>query len=124
MQDLQADLAGLGVHGFRDETMARHFAPRGQLAGERRNPAGAIRRDATGDDQAHPAPCALGEIRSQLRIVLRAILEASVHRAHDQAVAKTVTGELKRGEKLRVAHPRIIAPAPQQIPESFGSMRP
>jgi hypothetical protein len=87
VQDLQRDLAALGVNGSRDRSVLAGGGMGRQAPRERSGPALDVRRKATADDQAHAAARAFGEVGGQAREVLRVVLEARVHRAHQDPIA-------------------------------------
>ena len=98
MQDLQRDLAALGMHGLGQQPVIAQIEQGVQRAAERQQPALAIRRDAAGNDQADAALRALAEIRGQLRVIPEAVLHAGVHRTHHHAVAQAGEPEVEFGE--------------------------
>ena len=87
VQDLQQDLAALVVHAGVTRR-CRRASERHHLRGERQQPAGAVRRIATGDDEPDAAPRAFGEVRGQPVDVARPVFEPGVHRTHDHPVAQ------------------------------------
>ena len=104
VQDLQRDPAALGVHGVRDRGGAARPAPGSDSCDAARlEPAGDVRREAAGDDQRRrrrgrarrstPRACSKSA---------RPVLEAGVHRAHEDAVAQRREPEVQRGEQVRV----------------------
>ncbi len=101
MQQLQADLGPVFVDGAGDLAMWAHFPRPGQLATEWLEPTHHVRREPAGDDQAHAAGSALGEIRRQLGEIARTIFQACVHRAHQNAVAELGEAQVERGEQVR-----------------------
>ena len=64
------------VHRLRHLPMLAHFPRPAQLAAERFQPAGDVRSEAAGHDQADAAGRALAEIRGELREVARPCLPA------------------------------------------------
>ncbi len=107
VQDLHAEVPALGVHGFRHEPVTRQLTAYTQLARKRRDPARAIGRDATRDDEARAAARPLGEVGGELRKIPGLVLEAGVHRTHQDTVAQPQVAEIQRREesrKLRLRH--------------------
>ena len=102
VQDLHADPAARLMHGRGDLAVARCLTMIGELAGEGLGPAGDVRRDAAGHDQAHPAAGALSEVLGEPGKVAGAILEAGVHRAHEDAVAQRHEAEVEGLEQMRI----------------------
>jgi hypothetical protein len=100
VQDLHADAPAFGVHGVRDETVARDFRGHGQFPGERIGPARAIRRDASGHEQSGAPARARGEIGGELRKVAGAVFQARVHGAHDDAIRESHESQVDRGEQM------------------------
>src|SRR6185369_3996975 len=76
VQDLHADQSTVGVHRARDLAMPRDVPRHRQTAAERLEPAGDIRRQAAGDHQADATARAFGEVRSELAVVARVVLQA------------------------------------------------
>ena len=101
MQDLHADAPAGRAHGVRDEAMPGEMPPAAQRAGERLGPAGSIWRDASGDHEPDAAAGAFREIFRELRVVLGAILEAGVHRAHHHPVRQRREPEIERRQEMR-----------------------
>jgi hypothetical protein len=79
VQDLQRDLAALGMHRVGHLAVAPGRRVRGQRAGEGLGPALDVGREAAGDDQPHAAARALGEERGHGREVLAPVFQAGVH---------------------------------------------
>jgi hypothetical protein len=104
VQDLHADAPALGAHRTRDLPVPGDLPGPGQLGGERRHPAGDVGRDPSGDDQADPAACALGEVGRERVVVRGAVLEPGVHGAHEHPVGQRHEAEVERGEQVRVGH--------------------
>ena len=102
MQDLQRDVAALCVHGPRDRLMLAGCGSGGQRARSGLGPPLDVGREPTGHDQAHAAGCPLREVVGQVAEPLRLILEARVHRAHQDAVAQCRPAEVEGCEQVRV----------------------
>ncbi len=102
MQQLQADLAAVGVHRGRHLAMRADLPRPGQFAAERLEPADHVRRKAAGDDQPHAAGSALGEVGGQAREVAGAVLQAGVHGPHQDAIAQLGEAQVQRSEQVRI----------------------
>ncbi len=72
-----------------------------QLAGERLDPAGSVRRIAARYDQADVTARTLGKVGCQA-IVLVAVFEPRMHRAHEHAVLQRGEAEVERSKEVRV----------------------
>ncbi len=96
VQDLQQYLAAGIVHRRGDAPVPLRFLRRHQLRGERQQPAGVVRGVAPGDDQPDAAAGAFGEVLGQSPGVTGAVLQAGVHRSHDDPVAQGGETEIQR----------------------------
>ena len=107
VQDLQGDLAALAVHGVRDDPVAARLPLGDEDRAAGVEGAGEVRREAAGDDEPDAAPGALGVVGREPVEVPGAVLEARVHRAHDDAVAQRREAEVERFEQVGVCrrHP-------------------
>ena len=102
MQDLQGDLAALGVHRVGDQAMLAHLPREAQLRAGVIDAAGEIGGEAAGHDEADAAAGALGvERRHALEAVLL-LLKAGMHRTHQRAVAQRREAQVERGEQVRI----------------------
>jgi len=88
VQDLQCDVAALGMHGSRDRPVPCSGRLRRETAGERRSPAFDVRCKTAGHDQADAASRTLGKIGLEACEFLRVVFEPGVHRAHEDAIAQ------------------------------------
>ena len=102
VQDLHRDLAAFLMHGGGQAAVIAQVEGTVQGAAERQQPAAAVRRNAAGDDQAGAAPGALAEVGRQLRVVVEAVFQPGVHRAHDHAVAQGGEAEVERRQQVRI----------------------
>ena len=102
VQQLQADLRAVRVYGIGDQAMFARFPWPAELAGERRQPAHHVRREATGDDQPDATGRAFTEIGGELGKIAGAILQPGVHRPHQHPVAQGGEAEIERREQMRV----------------------
>ena len=102
VQDLQQDLAVVGVHRVGDDLMLVGLPCVGHLATEGQQPPTLGRRVATGDDQSDTTASTLGEVRRELGQVLELVLHAGVHRTHHDAIAQFGESEVERAEQVRV----------------------
>ena len=101
------------MHRLGHEPMTRHFARRGQFAGERLGPAGAVRRDAAAHQQPGAAARTRGEIRRELREIARAIFQPGVHRTHDDAIRQAREAQIEWGKQPRVLHDAVFHRQPE-----------
>jgi hypothetical protein len=101
VQDLQNDLAALGMHRLRDRSERIGLLRRDQQGPRFVQQAILAGGIAARDDQARATACALGIEQGQPvdRPVQR--LQAGVHRSHQRPVAKGVRADLQRGEQRR-----------------------
>jgi hypothetical protein len=106
VQDLHADPAARLVHGVGHQPMTIHLVAAREFSRERLGPARTIGRDAAGHEQARPAARPLREVRRELGIIPRTILEAGVHRSHDDAIRQPRESEIERGEQMWMLHCR------------------
>ena len=102
VQDLHADfdVRVSRMHRFGDLAVRRHLcgaAELGAVTGFN------VRRDATGDDHAHAAPCALCVVSSQSGKAIFGFLQAGVHRAHDRSVFDLGKTQIQRRKQQGVA---------------------
>ena len=102
VQQLQGDpptglVHGLGDHPVLAGIACRAHGPRGRI-----QQTGQIRGEPAGDDQPHSPACTLGVERAQLGVVLPPVLQAHVHRAHDQTVRQLHTAQSDGCEQVRV----------------------
>ena len=102
VEDLQRDLAPLGVDRVGDRAVGAGAGAGGQQRAERREPALDAGGEAAGDHQADAAAGPLGEVGGQPGEVAGAVLEAGVHRPHQHAVAQGGEAEVEGGEQVRV----------------------
>ena len=102
VQDLQRDVAALGVHGSRDRPVPCGGSARREAAGEGRSPAFDVRREPAGHDQADAAARTLRKIGLEAREFLRVVLESGVHRAHQDAIAQLHEAEVEGCEQVRI----------------------
>ena len=129
VQDLQGDVAALGVHGLGDRAVLAGRRTRGQRAGAGLGPALDVRREAAGHDQADAAAGALGEVVGEVPEPLGIVLEPGVHRAHEHAVAQGGEAQVEGSEQVRVGRGGIRVrhgPSVDRPPRgrSSGSARP
>ncbi len=103
MEDLQADACAVRMHGCGDLAMPAHLPWHRERARKRLQPAAHVRREAAGHHQSDATLRAFGEIGGELREVARVVLEARVHRAHEDAVAERAEAKVERGEQVRIA---------------------
>ena len=101
VQDLHADAPAGRADGVGDEPMPGEMPAAAQRAGEGLGPACGVRRDAAGDHEPDAAAGAFREIFRELRIVVGAILEAGVHRAHQHPVRQRREPEIERRQEMR-----------------------
>ena len=66
----------------------------------RQQPAGAVGRNAPGDDQADAALGPLGKIRRQLGILVKTVFKPGVHGTHDDAVFQLGKAQIQRFEQV------------------------
>ena len=102
VEDLQQDLAALGMHRLGQATMGGHLQGAGEAAAEGQQPTFAAGREAAGDDQPGAAPGALAVVGSELAEVPQTILQPGVHRTHHHAVAQTGEAQVQRGQQVRI----------------------
>jgi hypothetical protein len=102
VQDLQRDVAALGVHRVGDRHVLAGGAARGQGAGAGLGPALDVRREPAGHDQPDPSAGAFGEVVREVGEALGVVLQPGVHRAHQHAVAQGGEPQVERGEQVRV----------------------
>jgi hypothetical protein len=88
------------VHGAGDATVVRHVADEVERPAEGQQPALAVRRDAAGDDQPDAAARPLAVEGRQLAVVVEAVLEPRMHRAHDHAVLQRGEAEVEGSEQV------------------------
>lgn len=86
------------VDGIGDLTVLAGECTR-HLRAARRETARAIRGEPAGDQQPRTAASALAQVRREVREIARVVLEAHVHRAHDDAVAHPEWAEVQRGQQ-------------------------
>ena len=86
MQDLQGDLAALGVDSGGDEAVVVGLFLGGQLGAPWHGAAALIGRDAAGDDQSDLAARPLGVEGGHALEAVLDLLQADVHRAHQHPV--------------------------------------
>ena len=99
VQDLQGDLAALGVHRLGDLLVPAGLAAGGQLGGEGVEGALDVRREAAGDDEAGATLRPLRVEGGQPLEAAGPVLQAGVHRAHDRAVRQRGEAEIERLEE-------------------------
>jgi len=121
VQDLQRDLAALGMHGLRDGLMAARGARGRQRTGKGLGPALDIGREAAGHDQPHLAAGPLGEVGRHALEMLAAVLQARVHAAHQHAVLQRREAKVQRREQMGIIHPRD---ANQPYGSAYGEVSP
>ena len=102
VQDLQRDLAALGVHRVGDDLVAPRRAAGAERAAEGLEPAFDVGREAAGHHQPHAAARTLGEEGGHGREVLAPVFEAGVHAAHQHAVLEGGEAEVERREQVGV----------------------
>ena len=101
MQQLQADLAVVGMHCFGHLSVPAHVPRQGEPTREGLQPADDIGREASGHHQADAAGRALSEIRCELGEVGGAILKAGVHGAHQDSVAQLGEPQVQGRQQMR-----------------------
>ena len=101
VQQLQAELAVLGVHRRGHLAVPAHVPGQGQAPGERLEPADDIRREAARDHQPDTALGAFCKIGRKLGEIVGMVFQPGVHRAHQDAVAQGGETQVERGEKVR-----------------------
>ncbi len=102
VQDLQRDLAALGVHGVGDDPVARDLPRKRQLRRLRLQPTRQVGRDAARHDEPDAAARARRVERGHPREAVGRLFEARVHRAHQHAVLERRETEIERGEQVRI----------------------
>ncbi|MNM97944.1 hypothetical protein D3C81_1104630 [compost metagenome] len=102
MQDLQADLAARCVHGLGNDAVLVGFFLGAELGGARVDTALVIGRDSAGDHQADATAGALGKIGRHALETPWALFKASVHRAHQGAVAQRGEAQVEWCEQVRI----------------------
>ncbi|MND32647.1 hypothetical protein D3C80_232250 [compost metagenome] len=103
MQDLQADLATSGVHRLGDDAVLVGLFLGAELCRTGIHPAFIIGRNAASDHQANATAGALGKVCSHALEAAGALFKASVHRAHQGAIAQGGKAQVQRGKQVRVA---------------------
>ncbi len=101
MQNLHRDFAALGMHCICNVSVLCRFSPRGEFPRERFDPAGAVWRITTRNDQPDITPGTLGKVRRET-VVFVAVFEAGVHRAHEYPVLQRCEAEVEWGEEVGV----------------------
>ena len=86
MENLQRDLAAIGVHRVGNHSVAAGGTRGCQARAKRRQPAFDVWRKSAGHDKAHTATGALGKICRKLREILYLVFEPGMHGAHENAV--------------------------------------
>ena len=102
VQQLHADLAVMRVHRGRHLAMTLHVPRHRHAAGEGLQPADQVRREATGDDQAGAACGAFGEIGGKLGEVRGPVLQARVHRSHQDPIAQGCEAEVEGRKQVGI----------------------
>ena len=87
VQYLHADLAAFRVHGIGEQSMPANFPRPGQLSCEWLHPTADVRGDPTGDDESNAALRTLRKVGGELGKVCCAVFQASMHGAHEDAIA-------------------------------------
>ena len=88
VEDLQRDLAALGVDGVGDGAVGAGRAVGGQPRAQRGEPALHVGGEAARHHESDPAPGPLGEVGGQAREVPGPVLEPGVHGAHEHPVRR------------------------------------
>ena len=86
VEHLHGNFSSVRVYGRRDLPVEVHVRIPIQRAAEREQPSLAVHRNAARDRQSNAAFRALGEVCRELPVVVEAVLEPRVHRAHDDSV--------------------------------------
>ncbi len=102
MEDLHADLAASLVHRAGDDAVLERFFLGGQLGCAGVHATLVVRADTAGDHQADAATSTFGEVRRHAFEATRFFFKASVHRAHQGAVAQRGESQVQRGQQVRV----------------------
>ncbi len=103
MEDLQAHFPAVLMDGVRDACKLARLRPLGENGTAGLDQPCCIRRIAAGDDEPH---LAFGACREKRRHLVQSVLlhvQASVHRAHDDAIAQRRLSQLDRRQKMREA---------------------
>ncbi len=100
VQDLHADAPAFRMHRAGHEPVPGEMPAAAQGPGKRLGPARRVRRDAAGHDQPDAAARAFREVCGELRVVLGAVLEPGVHRAHQHAVRQRREPEVERRQQV------------------------
>ncbi len=119
VQDLHRDRAALVMDGLRQRTVLPRVPGGDHAAAERLGPALDARGETACDDQAHAAARPLGEVGGQGRKVLPGVLEAGVHRAHEDAVSQRGEPQVERFQQVRIGS-RGHAPSVTAIVRPVG----
>ena len=107
VQQLHRDERAVRVHRVGHGTVLARLRARRHLARERRRAARGVGRDAARHDEPDAALRTPREVRGELLLVA-ALLEPAVHRAHDHAVAQHVPrAQRERREHVRVRRRRL-----------------
>lgn len=102
MEDLHTDLAARLVHRAGDDLVLERFFLGGQLGRAGIHPALIVRADTASDHQANTTPGTFGKIRRHAFETAGLFFQASVHRAHQGAVAQRGKTQVQRGQQVRV----------------------
>ena len=109
MQQLQANLAAVVMHGCGHLPMPAHMPRHRHAAGEGLEPATDIRGKTAGHHQPHAALGAFGKIRRQLGEVGNAVFQPGVHRAHQHAIAQSGEAQIEWGQEVRVGRCHVCS---------------
>ncbi|MNN13734.1 hypothetical protein D3C81_1267750 [compost metagenome] len=104
MQDLQGDLAALGVDGGGDQAVVFGLFLGVQLGAPGHGTAAFIGRDAAGDDQTDLAPRPLGVEGGHAFEAVLDLLQPDVHRAHQHPVRQGGEAEVEGFEQFGIGH--------------------
>jgi hypothetical protein len=124
VQDLQGDAATLRVHGIRHLTVLAGLTAGRHLRGEGVERALDARGEPPGDDEGGSPTGALGEVGGELGEVAGVVLQAGVHRTHDDPVGERDVPEVEGGQQVGVlAHVTALVSlgpgsAPPPVPGS------
>ena len=124
VEDLQADLAAVRMHGVGDNAVLPGLRLIVEDRRTRQDAAVPVRREAAGDDQADAALGALGIERRHARMTGGNVFQAGVHRTHQDAVFQGGEAEVERRQEVRVGGVHGVISCDrnickQQVPKVF-----